>query len=195
MPDPITIAGAVAALKPTFEAIRSALGMLKDAKDLLPADDQRQAAISQALVTAESSSRIAEAEIAKALGYELCKCDFPPTIMLTVGEHNGRPKIGPSMNVRSADSTRLDLSLILALPRNALRSHPPPGRARAEGEVQAPISSKNNSRLGETWSPIPTFTRSDSNRLRTPSGSSGYCGAAPDQTAVESGNRRAVSRI
>jgi hypothetical protein len=94
MPDPITIAGAVAALKPTFDAIRSALGMLKDAKDLLPADDQRQAAISQALVTAESSSRSAEAEIAKALGYELCKCDFPPTIMLTVGEHNGRPKIG-----------------------------------------------------------------------------------------------------
>src|ERR1700737_18245 len=34
-------------------------------------------------------------EIAKALGYELCKCEFPPTPMLTVGELNGRPKTGP----------------------------------------------------------------------------------------------------
>jgi hypothetical protein len=95
MPDPVTIASAIGALKPTFDAIRSAIGLVKDAKDLLPADDKRDAAISQALVTAESSSKIAEAEIAKALGYELCKCAFPPTIMLTVGELEGRPKTGP----------------------------------------------------------------------------------------------------
>jgi hypothetical protein len=31
---------------------------------------------------------IAEAELAKAFGYELCKCDFPPTPMLTVGYFN-----------------------------------------------------------------------------------------------------------
>src|SRR5258708_26355240 len=43
------------------------------------------ATITAALATAESSSRIAEAEVAKALGYELCKCQFPPTPMLTVG--------------------------------------------------------------------------------------------------------------
>jgi len=85
MPDPITIASAAGALKSTFDALRSAMGLLKDAKELLPSGDQRQAAISQALVTAESSSKIAEAEIAKALGYELCKCQFPPTPMLTVG--------------------------------------------------------------------------------------------------------------
>jgi hypothetical protein len=95
MLEPITIVSAIAALKPTFEAIRSAIGLVKDAKDLLPPDDKREAAISQALVMAESSAKIAEAEIAKALGYELCKCAFPPTIMLTVGEHNGRPTTGP----------------------------------------------------------------------------------------------------
>ena len=85
MPDPMLIASAIGALKPTFDALRSAMGLLKDAKDLLPAGDQREPAISQALVTAESSSKIAEAEIAKALGYELCKCKFPPAPMLTVG--------------------------------------------------------------------------------------------------------------
>ena len=88
MPEPITIVSAIAALKPTFEAIRSAIGLVKDAKDLLPPDDKREAAISQALVMAESSAKIAEAEIAKALGYELCKCAFPPTPMKTVGYFN-----------------------------------------------------------------------------------------------------------
>jgi hypothetical protein len=69
----------------TFDALRSAMGLLKDAKELLPPGDQRQQAITQALATAESSSKIAEAEVAKALGFELCKCQFPPTPMLTVG--------------------------------------------------------------------------------------------------------------
>jgi hypothetical protein len=82
MPDLLTV---VAALKPTFDALRSAMGLLKDAKDLLPAGDQREAAITQALATADTSSKLAEAEIAKALGYELCKCQFPPTPMLTIG--------------------------------------------------------------------------------------------------------------
>lgn len=86
MPDLTTIASAVGALKPTFDALRSAVGLLKDAKDLLPAGD-KQAAISQALATAEASAKLAEAEIAKALGFELCKCNFPPTAMLTVGYH------------------------------------------------------------------------------------------------------------
>jgi hypothetical protein len=85
MPDPMTIATAIGALKPTFDALRSAMGLLKDAKDLLPAGDKRETAISQALVTAESSAKIAEAEVARALGYELCKCEFPPITMLTVG--------------------------------------------------------------------------------------------------------------
>jgi len=95
MPDLSTVAVAVAALKPTFDALRSAMGLLKDAKELLPPGDRREVAITQALAVAESSSKIAEAEVAKALGYELCKCEFPPTIMLTVGEHVGRPKTGP----------------------------------------------------------------------------------------------------
>jgi hypothetical protein len=42
--------------------------------------------------SASSNTAIAEAEIAKALGYELCKCDFPPTPMRTVGYFNRHPR-------------------------------------------------------------------------------------------------------
>ncbi len=84
MPDPLSVAAGLAALKPTFDALRSAIGLIRDTKDLLP-HDEKTAAITAALATAESSSRVAEAEVAKALGYELCKCEFPPVIMLTVG--------------------------------------------------------------------------------------------------------------
>jgi hypothetical protein len=38
-----------------------------------------------ALDSASTSAKIAEAEMAKALGYELCKCQFPPTTVLTIG--------------------------------------------------------------------------------------------------------------
>jgi hypothetical protein len=95
MPDPVTIVSAIPAVKAAFDAMRSAIGLVKDTKDLLPKEEKAKAdAITAALATAESSSRIAEAEVAKALGYELCGCAFPPTIMLTVGQHNGRPETG-----------------------------------------------------------------------------------------------------
>jgi hypothetical protein len=80
MPDPVTIASGISPV----DTSRAAIGLVKDTKELLP-QDERAATITAALATAESSSRIAEAEVAKALGYELCKCQFPPTPMLTVG--------------------------------------------------------------------------------------------------------------
>jgi hypothetical protein len=86
MPDPMTVAAGISAVKTTFDALRSAIGLVKETKELLP-NDAKTATITAALATAESSSMIAEAEIAKALGYELCKCAFPPTAMLTVGYH------------------------------------------------------------------------------------------------------------
>jgi hypothetical protein len=78
------IVSGLSAVKTTFDALRAAIGLVKDTKDLLPKNDTT-AVITAALVTAESSSRVAEAEVAKALGYELCKCQFPPTPMLTIG--------------------------------------------------------------------------------------------------------------
>jgi hypothetical protein len=93
MPDPVTIASGIAAAKTAFDALRTAIGLVKDTKELLPQGPKTEV-ISAALATAVSSSQFAEAEIAKALGYELCKCNYPPTIMLTVGELDGRSKLG-----------------------------------------------------------------------------------------------------
>jgi hypothetical protein len=84
MPDPATIISGISAVKSAFDAMRTAIGLVKETKDLLP-NSNTTAAITAALATAESSSVLAEAEVAKALGYELCKCQFPPTPMLTVG--------------------------------------------------------------------------------------------------------------
>jgi hypothetical protein len=50
--------------------------------------EQQQNAIDTALTVASSNTAIAEAELAKAFGYELCKCEFPPTPMVTVGYFN-----------------------------------------------------------------------------------------------------------
>src|SRR5260370_2308167 len=64
---------------------RAALGLLKDCRGLGTKKTQPAKPITAALDKAEEAAKVAEAEIAKAFGYELCKCGFPPTVMLTVG--------------------------------------------------------------------------------------------------------------
>jgi hypothetical protein len=68
-----------------FDTIRSAIGLVRDANEISGGSEQQKQVVTQALATASSSTAIAEAEISKGLGYQLCKCDFPPTIMKTVG--------------------------------------------------------------------------------------------------------------
>jgi hypothetical protein len=60
----------------------SALSALKQAKDLLP-DSPQKAEATTALEQAERQLKIAEAETASALDYELCRKHFPPEIMLS----------------------------------------------------------------------------------------------------------------
>jgi hypothetical protein len=73
-----------------IRCVCSAVGLVRDTEMALGADDAHKKVIVQALDHAVSTAVIAEAEIAKALGYQLCKCSFPPAMMLTVG-HRGRP--------------------------------------------------------------------------------------------------------
>lgn len=47
---------------------------------------QEQEVIERAMVEADKAAKVAEAHIAKALGYPLCHCQFPPVAMLTVGQ-------------------------------------------------------------------------------------------------------------
>ena len=74
-----------AALKGAFDTARAAIGLVSDANKLSGGSPQQKKAVETALATASSSTAIAEVEVAKALGYQFCKCEFPPTMMLTVG--------------------------------------------------------------------------------------------------------------
>jgi hypothetical protein len=80
--DPSTWAQGIDAFKAAIENIRSAIGMVKNARS---GNEQQQKAIDNALREARLKTVIAEAQLAKALGYEFCKCDYPPTPMRTVG--------------------------------------------------------------------------------------------------------------
>jgi Zn finger protein HypA/HybF involved in hydrogenase expression len=86
--DPATWIKGATALKTAFDSVRSAISMVRDVRALGGGSPQQQKAIDTALSVASSNTVIAEAELAKAFGYELCKCDFPPTPMLTVGYFN-----------------------------------------------------------------------------------------------------------
>jgi hypothetical protein len=83
--DPSSWAQGGAAIKTMFDSLRSAIGVLKDVKSLNGGTEEQTKTIDAALAEASSTSLIAEAQFAKALGYQLCKCEFPPTTMLTVG--------------------------------------------------------------------------------------------------------------
>lgn len=90
-------ADAMTQFKVGLDMLRGTIGLVKDARDVLPAGPQRDA-ITSALDKSDNQIQLAEAQIASGLGYELCKCQFPPTIMLTVGHHSGRGssnKTGP----------------------------------------------------------------------------------------------------
>jgi hypothetical protein len=83
--DPSTWAQGATAIKTAFDSVRSAISLVKDVRSLGGGNEQQQKAIDSALVSAATNTTIAEAELAKAFGYELCKCEFPPTPMKTVG--------------------------------------------------------------------------------------------------------------
>jgi len=60
----------------------SALSALKQAIDLLP-DSSKKADAAEALERAEREFKVAEAQVATKLGYEICRKHFPPEIMLS----------------------------------------------------------------------------------------------------------------
>ena len=53
--------------KTAFDMFRTAIKLAKDAKEILP-DGQQKEALDQSLTTAMVSGQLAEAEVAKALG-------------------------------------------------------------------------------------------------------------------------------
>ena len=64
--------------------LRGALDSMKAVKDLLPKGPKRNEVESR-LQDAERQVALSESQIAQSLGYKLCKCTFPPRIMLSRG--------------------------------------------------------------------------------------------------------------
>lgn len=61
--------------------VKDAFDVAKNIKELLPDSAEKRSAI-EALEQAEKNFKIAEAHAAKELGYPICKCTWPPQIML-----------------------------------------------------------------------------------------------------------------
>jgi hypothetical protein len=62
-------------------AAKTALDLLKGVQSELPKGEKADKAQEQ-ITKAESSLKESKAELAKALGFRLCRCEFPPPIML-----------------------------------------------------------------------------------------------------------------
>lgn len=88
------VAQGLDALKSGVEAVASAYKMVRDYKASCKQSPEQDKLVDAAIDEAGKAAKIAEAQIAKALGYELCRCEFPPHAMLTVGYRSmgGRTK-------------------------------------------------------------------------------------------------------
>lgn len=78
------INSAMESVKIGVSLLGESIGLIKKTKDLLPESKEKDA-ISKSLIEADKAARLAESQIALALGYELCQCTFPPQIMLSNG--------------------------------------------------------------------------------------------------------------
>ena len=74
-------------IQPSLTAISTVLSIVKEGKSLAPESPEAKELTSQ-LKPLEENLKKLEAEVAERLGYELCKCTFPPQIMLFVKESN-----------------------------------------------------------------------------------------------------------
>lgn len=68
-------------LESGIRSFKGALDIARTLRDLLPAGEQREDA-ERKIDEATAALAASEAQMAKALGYKLCQCTFPPQIML-----------------------------------------------------------------------------------------------------------------
>ncbi len=141
MTDPISLADGIALFKSGMEGFRSAFGMWSDIRSAMPEGRQREE-VTRALEQSEQQFKIAEAQIAKGLGYTLCECEFPPTPMLTVGWINGRgssAKAGRAVH-RCPRCKIIDNGGWGWTPTAALKEHPatrlPPGGTASRQDAE-----------------------------------------------------------
>jgi hypothetical protein len=83
--DLTTFSEGITALNTAVDRVRSACSMIKDFRSTGRTTEQEQKAIENAVTVASTSTALAEAKLGQTFCYELCKCTFPPTPMVTVG--------------------------------------------------------------------------------------------------------------
>lgn len=79
----------VAAIPSVLGTITGIIALFKEAKDLLPEGNNRTQ-IKNEIEQAERQIKLAESQIAKVLGYPICRCTFPPQIMLLSGQKSDK---------------------------------------------------------------------------------------------------------
>ena len=77
-------------IKASFDIFRAAIGLAKDIQEQSDNSEDEKRAIGHALEEAEKTAKVAEAQLAQALGYTLCKCEYPPNPMLKIGYRDKR---------------------------------------------------------------------------------------------------------
>ncbi len=75
---------AMESVKLGLSLFSEAIGLARNVQESLPDSDEKES-IEKSLFEADKAVKLAEAQIANALGYNLCKCTFPPQIMLSQG--------------------------------------------------------------------------------------------------------------
>jgi hypothetical protein len=75
---------AMESVKIGVSLLGESIGLIKKTKDLLPESKEKDV-ITKSLIEADKAAKLAESQIALALGYKLCQCTFPPQIMLSQG--------------------------------------------------------------------------------------------------------------
>lgn len=78
------INSAMESVKIGVSLLGESIGLIRKTADLLP-ESRSKDAIEKSLVEADKAAKLAESQIALALGYTLCQCTFPPQIMLSKG--------------------------------------------------------------------------------------------------------------
>ena len=78
------IDSAMESVKIGLSLFSEAIGLARKTQEILP-ESEDKVAIGKSLMEADKAVKFAEAQIAQALGYNLCKCTFPPQVMLSKG--------------------------------------------------------------------------------------------------------------
>jgi hypothetical protein len=97
-------------------AAKTALDIIKGIRGELPRGSEADKA-QREIAKAESALETSKAELAKSLGFKLCKCSFPPPIMLwnatersniclACGDRNPPPPVAHQMPVHESDWLR-----------------------------------------------------------------------------------------